>query len=123
MRVSENSLDIPLGRRIAEIMKEKGSAYSLQAMGKRIGLSRETLRLMLHGGREIYDFELKKICSDLKMSVERIKQQDTWLMHSELQQLLKHEGRDPKRALEIANHLLLASNRVKGSTRIRIRVS
>ncbi|MCX7571631.1 hypothetical protein OS242_16945 [Tumebacillus sp. DT12] len=103
--MSEDSLDIPLGRRIAEIMKEKGSAYSHQAMGKRIGVSRETLRLMLHGGREIYDFEVKKICVDLKLSVERIKQQDTWLMLSELQQLLKHEGRDPKRALEIANHL------------------
>lgn len=105
MRVSENSLDIPLGRRIAEIMKEKGSAYSLQAMGKRIGLSRETLRLMLHGGREIYDFELLKVAVDLKLSVERIKQQDTWLMLSELQELLKHEGRDPKRALEVASHL------------------
>lgn len=36
--------EIPLWRRIREIMKEKGSSHSITAMAARIGISRETLR-------------------------------------------------------------------------------
>ncbi|MGZ4164398.1 MAG: helix-turn-helix domain-containing protein, partial [Tumebacillaceae bacterium] len=67
---------IPLGRRINEIMLEKGSAYTISAMAKRLEINRETLRLMLKGEREIYTFELEKIAKDLHVTVERILQSD-----------------------------------------------
>ncbi|TCP59019.1 helix-turn-helix protein [Tumebacillus sp. BK434] len=56
---------IPLWLRIREIMKERGSSYSLTAVSARLGISRETLRLMLSGEREIHTFELKTIAEDL----------------------------------------------------------
>ncbi|ASS75478.1 hypothetical protein CIG75_11145 [Tumebacillus algifaecis] len=67
---------IPLWRRIREIMKEKGSSYSITAMSARLGMSRETLRLMLNGEREIYNFELEKIAQDLKVQLPRLLQED-----------------------------------------------
>ncbi|MBL0387766.1 hypothetical protein JJB07_14085 [Tumebacillus sp. ITR2] len=67
---------IPLGRRIEEIKREKGGYYSNVAMAGRLGIHVETLRFMLKGKREIYTFEFDKIAIDLKMSVERILQED-----------------------------------------------
>ncbi|ARU62640.1 hypothetical protein CBW65_17925 [Tumebacillus avium] len=68
--------NIPLWLRIREIMKEQGSSYSLTAMAGRLGMSRETLRLMLSGEREIYSFELEKITQDLKIPLARLLQED-----------------------------------------------
>jgi hypothetical protein len=98
-------LNIPLGRRIAEIMKEKGSAYSLQAMGKRLCLSRETLRLMLKGDRNIYDYERKNIAADLKLSVERITQEDTLALRDELEKQRSKEHKDWERMLNLSRQL------------------
>ncbi|MGZ4135285.1 MAG: helix-turn-helix domain-containing protein, partial [Tumebacillaceae bacterium] len=78
--------NIPLGRRISEIMAEKGAAYSISAMAKRLEINRETYRLMLKGEREIYTFELEKISQDLKLSVERILQADIVEQRRELEQ-------------------------------------
>jgi tetratricopeptide (TPR) repeat protein len=85
--------NIPLGRRIMEIMKEKGGYYSITAMAKRLGLSRETYRLMLNGTRDIYIFELEKIARDLKVSSERILQQDVHELVDELLTRLRMRDR------------------------------
>ncbi|TCP59021.1 hypothetical protein EV586_101220 [Tumebacillus sp. BK434] len=75
---------IPLWRRIRELMKEKGSRYSISAVAIRLGISRETLRLMLNGEREIYWFELERISEDLKLSVARILQEDQVELYEEI---------------------------------------
>lgn len=92
---------IPLGRRLREIMKEKGSKYSLTAMSSRLGISRETLRVMLSGEREIYWFELEKIALDLKLPAERILQQDILPIHQEIDHLII-SLKDLERALRLS---------------------
>lgn len=77
---------IPLWRRIRELMKEKGSRYSMTAVANRLGISRETLRLMLNGEREIYMFELEKIANDLKLPVARILQQDIEELNAQIKE-------------------------------------
>jgi tetratricopeptide (TPR) repeat protein len=79
---------IPIGRRIMEIMQEKGPAYTISAMAGRLGFSRETLREMLKGEREMYTYELENIARDLKVSVERILQTDILEETKELRQHL-----------------------------------
>ncbi|ASS75479.1 hypothetical protein CIG75_11150 [Tumebacillus algifaecis] len=76
---------IPLGRRIREIMKEKGSSYSMSAMASRLGMSRETLRVMLSGERGLYTFELEQIAQDLKVPLTRLTQADLMHYHSDKQ--------------------------------------
>lgn len=73
--------ELPLGKRISEIMKEKGTAYSQNALSQRLGLHKETFRKMLIGERSIYTFELTAICEALKMSQDRILQKDIKLDH------------------------------------------
>ncbi|MGZ4123494.1 MAG: helix-turn-helix domain-containing protein [Tumebacillaceae bacterium] len=97
---------IPLGRRINEIMLEKGSAYTISAMAKRLEINRETLRLMLKGEREIYTFELEKIAKDLHVSVERILQSDIVAESKELHALLNHISPEPHRSKELAEKLV-----------------
>jgi tetratricopeptide (TPR) repeat protein len=96
---------IPLGRRIAEIMSEKGNYYSVSAMAARLGWSRETYRLMLKGERVIYTYELEKIANDLKVSMDRILQRDIEADANELQQLLSNRT-GLFRALQLAQELL-----------------
>jgi tetratricopeptide (TPR) repeat protein len=95
---------IPLGRRIHEIMKEKGGYYSVTAMAGRLGICRETYRVMLKGEREIYTFELDKIAKDLKMPLERILQKDICKDGDTLKVLLEKQE-NPQKALELAQRL------------------
>lgn len=92
---------IPVGRRIMEIMQEKGAAYTISAMANRLGFSRETLRLMLKGGRDMYTFELENIAKDLKISIDRIMQTD---IYEEAQELRTHLdiGSNTQRCLELS---------------------
>jgi tetratricopeptide (TPR) repeat protein len=96
---------IPLHRRILEVMKEKGPHYSQIAMAKRLGISRETFRNMMNGQREIYQFELEWIAKDLKVSVERLTQEDAVIDINELGQLL-HDLKDMDRARKLADFFL-----------------
>jgi tetratricopeptide (TPR) repeat protein len=64
--VTETASKTALWCRISEILKEEGPTFTQKAFAKRLGYGRETLRLMLRGKREIYDFELRKIASTLK---------------------------------------------------------
>lgn len=97
--------NIPLGRRIREIMKDKGMAFTLTAMSNRLGVNRETLRKMLSGEREIYSFELDKLVKELSLSVERIMQEDITGLVSEMDLLLENLS-DIHRAKELAEHFL-----------------
>ncbi|MGZ4033069.1 MAG: hypothetical protein ACXVP2_13010, partial [Tumebacillaceae bacterium] len=103
--------NIPLGRRISEIMAEKGAAYSISAMAKRLEINRETYRQMLKGDREIYTFELEKIAHDLKFSMDRILQVDVVDQRHELEHMLANATdisqmiKLSENGLEIANGL------------------
>lgn len=100
---------IPIGRRIRELMAEKGNYYSLAAMSKRLGTNRETFRSMLNGQREIYSYELEKISRDLKVSIERITQLDCKFEGMRLIDLLDKQS-FPEEAVEIATQLFRLSN-------------
>ncbi|MGZ4122792.1 MAG: helix-turn-helix domain-containing protein [Tumebacillaceae bacterium] len=95
---------IPIGRRLAEIMKEKGMSHTITAMAKRLGWSRETYRLMLQGEREIYTFELEKIAQDFKLSVERIMQEDIRVQAEVVGNWICDQS-DSNLADEYANHI------------------
>lgn len=97
--------NIPLGRRIKEIMEDKGKHYSISAMAVRIGVNRETLRLMLTGQREIYGYELKWIAKDLKLTVDQVLQEDSKTEGEWLTDLLTHKEEQEK-TLILANELL-----------------
>lgn len=96
---------IPIYQRVTEIMKEKGGYYSRQAMAKRLGISRETLRHMLAGKREIYWFELEKIARDLKVPLHRITLEDVHQDYESLHRLLA-TLEDNQSAIELAEKLV-----------------
>ncbi|MGZ4159401.1 MAG: helix-turn-helix domain-containing protein [Neobacillus sp.] len=100
--------NIPITRRITEIMTEKGKYYSIHAMAGRIGIHRETYRNMLKGERQIYTFELEKIAKDLKITVDRITQEDHKTNSEELRGLLNNRIH-PERSLYLAEQLLSSS--------------
>jgi transcriptional regulator with XRE-family HTH domain len=95
---------IPLGRRISEIMKEKGKYYTVTAMAARIGIHRETYRMMLKGERDIYTFELEKIAEDLKLPVGRITQEDIFETVNVLEGNL-YSATNLKKSLELASEV------------------
>lgn len=112
---------IPIGRRIREIMMEKGKYYSLAAMSKRLGTNRETFRSMLNGQREIYSYELDKIASDLKITVARIMQADCVDNGNKLKELLNRQSY-PLEALEFALYFLSISNGITERCYAQLRV-
>ncbi|ARU61965.1 hypothetical protein CBW65_13845 [Tumebacillus avium] len=96
--------NIPIGRRIAEIMSEKGNAFSIRAFSSRIGISKDMLGRMISGERYISPSELEVIAKGLSISVNRVKQKDTVNKSNELRSLLENE-KNFKRALELALEL------------------
>ena len=96
---------IPIQRRLREIMKEKGGAFTISALSSRIGINRETLRKMLTGEREIYSFELEKFAKELHLSIDRILQEDVKKLVAELDSLLE-DNSDLNRAKELAEQFL-----------------
>lgn len=112
---------IPIGRRIRELMAEKGNYYSLAAMSKRLGTNRETFRSMLNGQREIYKFELEKIATDLKITVARIMQTDCTEIGNRLKELLNKQS-FPEEALDLSLQLLATSKGVTERCYARLRV-
>ncbi|TCP59018.1 Cro/C1-type helix-turn-helix DNA-binding protein [Tumebacillus sp. BK434] len=102
--------EIPLWIRIRELMKEKGSSHSITAMAARIGVSRETLRVMLNGEREIYWFELEKIAQDLKVPIARLLMEDL-KEHLSRDMIIKHVANNQmEAAMKMANEWLAVSN-------------
>ncbi|KEO81397.1 helix-turn-helix transcriptional regulator [Tumebacillus flagellatus] len=83
---------IPLGRRIAELMQERGDAFSIRAFSERLGVNRETFRLTLLGERPISISLLEDIAKGLKVDEDRLRQRDTFKKEEELTSLLNaHE--------------------------------
>lgn len=100
---------IPIGRRIYEIMQERGSAFSIRAFADRIDMNRETLRTILTGDRHITLHELEKVTQGLRMSEERLRQMDTFKQQEELITLLNANERTyamMSRAVGIAQKLV-----------------
>ncbi|ARU62307.1 hypothetical protein CBW65_15890 [Tumebacillus avium] len=100
---------IKLGRRISELMTEKGDAYSIRAFAEKIGMNRETFRQMLLGTRRIAPSELELISKGLNVSQERLKQEDTFQKEQELVTILTGKKRTKVmliRAHELAMELV-----------------
>jgi tetratricopeptide (TPR) repeat protein len=105
---------IPLGRRIGEIMEERGDAFSIRAFSSRIGMNREILRVIINGERTILPSELEKIADGLGMTVERLRQLDTRADEQALEGWLQ-ERKNLKQALALAQRL---NEMAKGMTEI-----
>ncbi|MGB8954806.1 MAG: tetratricopeptide repeat protein, partial [Tumebacillaceae bacterium] len=93
-----------LGRRIAEIMEEKGKLYTQEFVANGIGISRDTFRAVLKGSRPIYGTEMRRLSNVLKLPVERIRMTDTLKEAEELLYLLDNV-KNKNRALTIAKYL------------------
>ncbi|KEO81091.1 helix-turn-helix domain-containing protein [Tumebacillus flagellatus] len=99
---------IPLGRRITELLKEKGEAYSIRSFAAQLGVNRESLRQMLNGSRTILPSELQQIAKGLGVSVERLKQMDCVKKEQELATILQAKTRTKvmmTNALSLANEV------------------
>lgn len=96
--------EIPLGRRIGEILEEKGDAFSLRAFSKRIGMGKDTLSRCVNGGRFIRPSELDKISAALHVPVKRITKEDNKQTAEQLAKLLT-DFSDPHRAVKLARQL------------------
>lgn len=101
----KSGVERPLGQRISEIMEERGSSFSLRAFGGRIGISKDMLGRMISGERHMTPSELEKIAAGFKISLERLKQEDTKDELAELRQLLRTRS-NPKRASALAMGLV-----------------
>lgn len=100
---------IPIGRRIAELLQERGDAFSIRAFAERIGMNRETFRTILKGERPITLPELEKVTQGLRITEQRLRQMDTYNKQVELESLLNANERTKEmmlRAQSIANELL-----------------
>lgn len=84
---------IPIGRRILELMQEKGEAFSIRAFGERLGENRETFRQTLLGKRPISLSLIERVSEGLGVSEERLRQMDTFKKEEELVTLLKANKR------------------------------
>jgi tetratricopeptide (TPR) repeat protein len=83
-------VEIPIGRRIGEIMEEKGAAFSIRGFSQRIGLSKDMLARMLSGDRHVTPSELEQIAKGLSVSISRLKQEDTRKEREELLFLIRN---------------------------------
>ena len=98
-----------IGRRILEIMQEKGNAYSIRAFADRLGINRETFRITLTGDRPISLSLIEKIAEGLHVTEERLRQLDTFKKEEELIALLTSNNRNKvmlMRARSIAQELV-----------------
>lgn len=96
--------NIPLHKRLAEIMQDKGKHYSLRAVASRIGINREDFRKMIGGVKEIHMTDLERIANDLGISLDRIMQADIKYDVAQLDWCLNgltHLGK----AKELAHHV------------------
>lgn len=100
---------IPTGRRIAELLQERGDAFSIRAFAERIGINRETFRNILKGERAITLPELEKVVEGLHIAEDRLRQLDTKKKEEELASILNATQRNKVmllRAYDIAKELV-----------------
>lgn len=79
---------ISLGRRISELMQEKGDAFSIRAFAERVGMNRETFRKTLLGERPITLSLVERISAGFGITEERLRQLDTLKKEQEVTSLL-----------------------------------
>lgn len=103
--VTDFDKPIQIGRRIKEILDERGSAFSVPAFASRIGMSKSTLYRCLEGERILKPSELAKVAEGLNLTVERIKREDTKKRFIKFQMQAKHRINLPE-ALEVGLELL-----------------
>ncbi|ASS75193.1 hypothetical protein CIG75_09495 [Tumebacillus algifaecis] len=84
---------IPIGRRILELMQERGDAFSIRAFAERLGENRETFRQTLLGNRPISLSLIERIADGLGVTEERLRQLDTFKREEELVSLLTSNSR------------------------------
>ncbi|PWK16468.1 hypothetical protein [Tumebacillus permanentifrigoris] len=99
---------IPLGRRISEIMQEKGDAFTIRAFAQRLGMNRESMRKSLAGERPFSSEELEPIINGLGITQDRLKQIDTYEKERDLISTLEGKTRNKvtmERATRLANEL------------------
>lgn len=95
-------MEIDMGRRIAEILDHKGiSPYSFS---QRIGMGKDTFYNCLKGKRYLKGSEIEKIASELRLTVERLRQEDIAKERSEMLNLVQ-KRLNPKRSLELGLEL------------------
>lgn len=95
--------ELPLGRRVADILADKGiSPYELS---RRLSWGKDSVYQSLEGKRYIKPSELALISEKIRVSVSRIKQEDTKDKAIELRFLIKSR-KATGRAVEIGKSLL-----------------
>lgn len=79
---------ITLGRRISELMLERGDAFSIRAFAERVGMNRETFRKTLLGERPVTISLVENVSNGLGITEERLRQLDTFKKEQEVAVLL-----------------------------------
>lgn len=92
---------IPIHRRIAEIMEERGKPYTQEFVATKIGISRKTFQAVLTGARPIYGTELQTLASIFHISLDRLTQKDSQRCVEEMQKVLDQPAYR-NRVLELA---------------------
>lgn len=123
MSTMENNISIdltriPLGRRIGEILEERGEEFSIRKFAEQIGINRETLRIMIAGNRTILPSELEKITKGLDIGVERLKQLDSYKMEQELASLFRARKRTKIMLMRAHNLAAELANLALGATEL-----
>lgn len=99
--VTTNATVIPIHRRIAEIMEEKGKPYTQDFVASQIGVSRKTFQSVLAGTRPIYGTELHSLAHTFHLTPERLSQKDSQKCLDELHRI-KDNALYQTRMLELA---------------------
>lgn len=92
-----------LGRRIGEILEEKN--ISPYAFSQKIGMGKDTLYSCIRGERYIKPSELETMAKVLKLTIERVKREDSKKRENELQHLIDTKAANGK-AVNLALDLL-----------------
>lgn len=92
---------IPIHRRIAEIMEEKGKPFTQEFVASQIGISRKTFQSVLAGDRPIYGTELFTLANIFHLTTDRLTQKDSRNCVDELHRI-KDNALYRNRMLELA---------------------
>ncbi|KEO83236.1 hypothetical protein EL26_11130 [Tumebacillus flagellatus] len=95
---------IPIGRRIQEILDEKGAAYLVGFFANRIHFPPQRLLAILHGNLEPSQEDLQQIAKGLGISVARLLQEDLVDEIEHLHELLTTKG-DSEASIALAERI------------------
>ncbi|KEO82007.1 helix-turn-helix transcriptional regulator [Tumebacillus flagellatus] len=105
MKVEVADLEsITLGRRLKEILSDKGKAFSLRAMEMKTGISKDILLRIMKGERYFKPSEIELVAKAIDLTVDRFKGIDVQKKTEEITLLLSKRI-NLKRALQLAEEL------------------